>query len=80
MNAADNCSDQSLSLSRQLFGKRSPPLYSSRAPPSDPRCTSPNPNYFSPGVTVTALPVRLNPASQLPGGCSPGSALMATEP
>lgn len=72
MNAADNCSDQSLSLSMQLFGKRSSPLYSSRAPPSDPRRTSPNPNYFSPGVTVTALPVRLNPASQAAGRMLPG--------
>lgn len=80
MNMADNCSDQTLSRSRQVFGKCPPLLYFSLAPLSDPPRTSPNPNYFSLGVTVTALPMRLNPASQLPGRCSQGSLLRATEP
>lgn len=59
-------------MSGQVFWKLSSPIHSSGAPQSDPGCTSPNPNYFSLGVTVTALPMHLNPASQLPGLLQPG--------
>ena len=77
---ADNYSDQSLSLSRQIFWKLSPPIYSSSAPPSDPPCTSPNPNYFSLGS-----PSQLCQCiSILPHSClvwfSQGYPLRATEP
>ena len=80
MNMADNYSDQSLSLSRQIFWKLSPPIYSSSAPPSDPPCTSPNPNYFSLGS-----PSQLCQCiSILPHSClvwfSQGYPLRATEP